>query len=99
MWPSQSPCDRNVLEELRSGQLGSAPPIPTEATPTKRETTPTPDAVGEEEDFDLDVEEDLNLDDLDLNADVSFTIPKMCACGVKFFKFENLSINPLHTRG
>jgi coatomer subunit beta' len=62
-----SPCDRNILEELRSGQLGSTPPLPTEATPTKQETTPTP--PDEEEDFDLNMDEDLDLDDLDLNAD------------------------------
>ena len=68
---SQNPCDRNILEELRSGQLGSTPPLPAEATPTKQETTPTPDDE-EGEDFDLNIDEDLDLDDLDLNADVSF---------------------------
>ncbi|CAI8053736.1 Coatomer subunit beta' [Geodia barretti] len=63
-----NPCDRNILEELRSGQLGSTPPLPAEATPTKQETTPTPDDE-EGEDFDLNIDEDLDLDDLDLNAD------------------------------
>ena len=68
---TQSPCDRNILEELRSGQLDTAPPTSSKATPTQQETTPPAAADVEEEDFDLDDEEELNLDDLDLNADVS----------------------------
>ena len=73
----QSPCDRNVLEELRSGTLGSEATPLLETTPTNQEATPTPEAAEEEEegeDFDLDGDEDLNLDDLDLNEDVSFVV-------------------------
>ena len=69
---SQSPCDRNVLEELSSGQLQCGAPPTTQAPPSQQATTPTEPEFGEEidtgEDFDLD---DLNLDELDLNTDVS----------------------------
>ena len=70
---SQSPCDRNVLEELSSGQLQCGAPPTTQAPPTQQAATPTEPEFGEEidtgEDFDLD--DDLNLDELDLNTDVS----------------------------
>ena len=70
---SQNPCDRNVLEELSSGQLQSGAPPTSQALPTQQVTTPTEPEFGEEidtgEDFDL--EDDLNLDELDLNTDVS----------------------------
>ena len=60
----QNPCDRNVLDELSSGQLQ-------QATPTTQPPPVSPDQKliedGSEEDIDLD------LDDLDLNADVSVT--------------------------
>ena len=70
---SQNPCDRNILEELSSGQLQcGALPTP-QAPPTQQAATPTEPEFGDEidtvEDFDLD--DDLNLDDLDLNTDVS----------------------------
>ena len=74
---SQNPCDRNVLEELSSGQLQFEVLSTSQAPPTQQVTTPTEPEFGEEidtgEDFDL--EDDLNLDELDLNTDVSLPWP------------------------